>query len=198
MIAFVEGIIEELNPAIVVLNLNGLGYEVRISVQTFSKLKGLDKCRLQTYLNIKEDAHTLFGFFDVAEKKSFLDLISISGVGPGTALTILSSLSFDELSTAILREDVKTIQSIKGIGLKTAQRIILELKDKIKKDASSLSLSQNIPLNSHSAMRNDALAALVALGIPKPSAEKTIDTILKTHDSNITTEQIIKIALKSA
>ncbi|TAF75817.1 MAG: Holliday junction branch migration protein RuvA [Bacteroidetes bacterium] len=197
MIAFIEGIIEDLNPALLIINVNGLGYEIRISVRTYSQLKGKDKCRVQTYLNIKEDAHTLFGFFDSEEKKSFLDLISISGVGPGTALTVLSSLSFDELQTAILREDLKTIQSIKGIGLKTAQRIILELKDKVKKDTTIL-LSQNIPLNSHSAKRQDALAALVALGIPKPSAEKTIDTILKTHDANITTEQIIKIALKSA
>lgn len=197
MIAFVEGIIEELNPALVVINVAGIGYEVRVSVRTYSQLKGQNKCRLNTFLSIKEDAHTLFGFFDLEEKKSFIDLTSISGVGPGTALTVLSSLSFDELNTAIIREDLKTIQSIKGIGLKTAQRIILELKDKVKKDG-SVSVSQNFPLNSHSAMRQDALAALVALGIPKPSAERTIDTILKTHDSTITTEQIIKIALKSA
>lgn len=197
MIAFIEGIIEELNPALLILNTNGMGYEIRISVRTYSQLKGLAKCRVQTYLSIKEDAHTLFGFIDAEEKKSFLDLISISGVGPGTALTVLSSLSFDELQTAILRDDLKTIQSIKGIGLKTAQRIILELKDKVKKDA-TISQSQNIPLNSHSAKRQDALAALISLGIPKVSAEKTIDTILKTHEATITTEQIIKIALKSA
>ncbi|TAG52399.1 MAG: Holliday junction branch migration protein RuvA [Cytophagales bacterium] len=197
MIAFVEGIIEELNPAVVVVNVQGLGYEIRISVRTYTQLKGLGKCRLNTFLSIKEDSHTLFGFFDVAEKKSFLDLTSISGVGPGTALTVLSSLSFEELNSAIIREDLKTIQSIKGIGLKTAQRIILELKDKVKKEG-IVSPSQNIPLNSHTAMRQDALAALIALGIPKVSADKTIDTILKTHDSTITTEQIIKIALKSA
>ncbi len=197
MIAFLEGIIVELNPALVVVNVQGVGYEVRVSVRTYTQLKGQTKCKLNTFLSIKEDAHTLFGFFDLEEKKSFLDLISISGVGPGTALTVLSSLSFDELNTAILKEDLKTIQSIKGIGLKTAQRIILELKDKVKKDG-IVGLSQNINLNSHSAMRQDALAALVSLGIPKASAERTIDTILKTHDSTITTEQIIKIALKSA
>jgi Holliday junction DNA helicase RuvA len=139
----------------------------------------------------------LFGFFDASEKKTFLDLISISGVGPSTALTVLSSLSYEELQNAIVREDVRTIQSIKGIGPKSAQRIILELKDKLKKDALVAS-SQNIPLSSQNAVRQDALAALLALGIPKTTAEKTIDNILKTHDAKITTEQLIKIALKSA
>jgi Holliday junction DNA helicase RuvA len=197
MIAFIEGLIDHKDPAVVIINANGIGYEIKISLTTFSHIKGIDKCRLHTHLSIREDAHVLFGFYELSEKKTFLDLISISGVGPSTALTILSSLSYDELQTAILREDVRTIQSIKGIGPKSAQRIILELKDKFKKD-SLLSSSQNIPLSSQSTVRQDALAALISLGIPKLSADKTIDTILKTHDANITTEQLIKIALKSA
>ena len=197
MIAFIEGKIAHKDPAVVVINANGVGYEIKISLTTFAHLKGLESCKLHTHLSIREDAHVLFGFFELSEKRTFLDLVSVSGVGPSTALTVLSSLSYEELHNAIVREDVRTIQSIKGIGPKSAQRIILELKDKFKKD-SLLSSSQNIPLSSQSAVRQDALAALVSLGIPKLSADKTIDTILKTHDANITTEQLIKIALKSA
>lgn len=197
MFAFIEGKIEHKDPAIVVVNVNGVGYEIKISLTTYSHIKVLEKCRLHTHLSIREDAHVLFGFYDISEKKTFLDLTSISGVGPSTALTVLSSLSYDELINAIIKEDVKTIQSIKGIGPKSAQRIILELKDKFKKDSLIPSTQNNI-LSSQSNIRKDALAALISLGIPKISADRTIDNILKTHDANITTEQLIKIALKSA
>ncbi|MDX2189629.1 MAG: Holliday junction branch migration protein RuvA [Bacteroidota bacterium] len=197
MYAFIEGKLESINHAHAIINVGGVGYEIRISLTTYSAVKDLKETRLYTYLSVREDAHILFGFYEPNEKKVFLDLVSISGVGPGTALTILSSVTYSELQDAIIREDVRTIQSIKGIGPKTAQRIILELKDRFKKD-NLVQSSQNNPLNSQSDIRKDALAALVALGLPKASVEKTIDTILKTHDSTLTTEQLIKIALKSA
>ena len=197
MIAFIEGLIDYKDPTVVIINAQGVGYEVKISLNTYSSIKPLEKCKLHTHLSIREDAHVLFGFFEMSEKRTFLDLISISGVGPSTALMVLSSLSFEELHNAIIHEDVRTIQGVKGIGLKTAQRLILELKDKFKKDV-LVSSSQNNQLNSPSSIRQDALSALLALGITRLSAEKTLDTILRTHDAKITTEQLIKIALKSA
>ncbi|MDX2197014.1 MAG: Holliday junction branch migration protein RuvA [Cytophagales bacterium] len=197
MIAFIEGIIAHRDPATVVLNVQGVGYEMRISLQTYTKLKNLEKCKLYTILSIREDAHTLYGFFELSEKKLFIELTSISGIGPATALTILSSLSFAELHEAIAREDLRTIQSIKGIGQKTAQRLILELKDKLKKEP-IVSNSQNITISSHSIIKNEALDALTVLGIPRAAADKVLDNILKTNDLNITTEELIKIALKSA
>lgn len=176
-----------------------MGFEIKISLITYTQIKTLKQCRLFTHVVLSDQTHTfsIFGFYEASEKKIFLDLVSVSGIGANTALTILSSLSISELQSAIAKEDVKTIQSIKGIGPKTAQRVILELKDKVKKEA-VVSQSQNIAINSHAAIKNDALSALVALGIPKSTAEKTLDTILRTNDKTFTTEELIKIALKSA
>lgn len=199
MFAYLEGKISLIEPAAIVLDVKGVGYELKISLNTYSQLKATENAKLFTHVVLSDQTHTfsIYAFAEMAEKKVFLDLISVSGIGPNTALTMLSSLSLAELQNAVAKEDVRTVQSIKGIGPKTAQRVILELKDKFKKDA-MLSHSQNIPLTSHGAVRNDALSALLALGIPKPSAEKTLDTILKTHDKTFTTEELIKIALKSA
>ncbi len=199
MFAYLEGKIAHVEAAMALFDVNGVGYEVKISLNTYAHLKNTEKGKVFTYVVLSDQTHTfsIFGFSEIAEKKVFLELISVSGIGANTALTMLSSLSLPELQNAIVKEDVKTIQSIKGIGPKTAQRVILELKDKFKKDA-MLSHSQNIPINSQGGVRNDALCALLALGIPKPAAEKTIDTIMRTHDKNFTTEELIKIALKSA
>src|SRR5690606_37767175 len=134
--------------------------------------------------------HTLFGFSEASEKKLFLDLISISGVGPTTALMVLSSLSASELQHAILSEDVRTIQNVKGIGGKTAQRIILELKDKMKK-ASLSSDSKDNAVFSHNTIRNEALSALITLGIARNMAEKNVDTVLKKEGDKISLEQLI-------
>ncbi|MFN6946138.1 MAG: Holliday junction branch migration protein RuvA, partial [Cytophagaceae bacterium] len=129
MIAYVDGKLVHKEPAYVIIETNGLGYEIKISLQTYSSLQEGERCKLLTYFHVKEDAHTLYGFSSSLEKKVFMDLISISGVGPNTALTCLSSMSAPEIAQAISNEDVRTIQNIKGIGAKTAQRIILELKD---------------------------------------------------------------------
>ena len=135
MIAYLKGKLAYKDPTFVLIDISGIGYQVKISLQTYSQVKDEEQIMLLTYLHIKEDGHTLYGFKEESEKKLFLNLISISGVGPNTALMILSSLNADELEYAIIHEDVKTIQNVKGVGIKTAQRIILELKDKVKKEA---------------------------------------------------------------
>ena len=195
MIAYIDGKLAYKDPTYVILETGGIGYQVKISLNTYALIKDEERCKLHTYLHIKEDAHTLFGFFELSEKKIFLDLISISGIGPGTALMTLSSLNPIELQNAIASEDLRVIQSIKGIGAKTAQRIILELKDKMKKE--SLPEDKFIPVSSHNTLRKEALSALVTLGIARNVAEKSVDSIIK-QNSNITLEQLIKLALKTA
>ena len=177
------------------IDVGGVGYEVKISLITYSQVKDKEDILIQTYLHVKEDSHTLFGFYEQSEKKRFLDLLSINGVGPSTALMILSSLDAKELQAAIVQEDVKTIQSVKGIGGKTAQRIILELKDKMKKEG-LLDKSVEIQPRFDNTLRSEALSALTTLGINKSAAEKTVDKILKEYGEEIKLEELIKHALK--
>ncbi len=195
MIAYIEGDIKEIDPTFVVLEAHGIGYLVKISLTTYSSLKELKKTRILTHLHIKEDAHTLFGFADKLEKKLFLDLISVSGVGPSTALMVLSSLNAEELQRAIAQEDIRQIQAIKGIGAKTAQRLILELKDKVLKENPVLP-QLNLGRTQHNKTREEALQALVTLGYAKPVAEKTIDSILRNAQEEISVEQLIKRVLR--
>ncbi|MEQ8470558.1 MAG: Holliday junction branch migration protein RuvA [Marinoscillum sp.] len=197
MINYLEGKLAVKDPTYVVIDINGLGYEAKISLITYTAIKGLDRTKLYTHLHVKEDSHTLFGFSELSEKRRFLDLISISGVGPSTGLMILSSLSPEELQHAIINEDVKTIQGVKGIGLKGAQRIVLELKDKMKKEG-LLEKGAEIVSRPSNTLRNEALSALTTLGIAKPAAEKSIDIILKQHGQQIKLEELIKLALKRA
>ena len=197
MITYLEGKLAIKEATYVVMDVNGIGYEVKITLNTFTAVKDKDEFKLHTHLHIKEDAHTLYGFSDPSEKSRFLDLISISGVGPATGLMILSSLSPAELQSAILNGDVKTIQSVKGIGGKTAQRIILELKDKMRKEDNT-GIEYNLSPQSSNTVRSEALSALITLGINKNSAEKSIDGILRTHQGEITLEELIKLALKTA
>jgi len=196
MIAYVDGTVTYKDPAFAVIDVQGLGYEVRISLQTYTAMPDVGKrCKLVTYLNIREDAHVLFGFLESDEKSLFLDLISISGVGPSTALVMLSSLSSPEIRQGIIDENLRLIQSIKGIGLKTAQRVILELSDKMRKDA-MLTTGVKTPASSNNALKSEALAALVTLGIPKVTAEKSLDAIIKREGYDMTVEQLIKLALR--
>ena len=172
MISFLCGVVVDIDASMVIVDVNGVGYKVNISLRTFSKIKDLEKIRIYTHLNIKDDAHTLYGFYNKRERNTFIDLISISGVGPSTAIIILSSLSADELKLAIVDSDVNKIKSIKGIGLKTAERIILELKDKISiNDLDSENFSQNIG----NTIKEEALSALTSLGISKNVVERHID-----------------------
>jgi Holliday junction DNA helicase RuvA len=195
MIAYIDGKLAYKDPTFVIIDVAGVGYHIKISLQTYSALKEGERCRLQTFLHIKEDAHTLYGFVENAEKRLFLELISVSGIGPNTALMMLSSLSYAEIQHAIVSEDLRTIQSIKGIGSKTAQRVILELKDKIKKGMFAGEVP-NFPSPTNNTVRNEALSALITLGIPKNVAEKSIDTIIKQEGTGLSIEQLIKKALK--
>jgi Holliday junction DNA helicase RuvA len=198
MIAYLKGKLAYKDPTFVLIDISGIGYQVKISLQTYSQVKDEEQIMLLTYLHIKEDGHTLYGFKEESEKKLFLNLISISGVGPNTALMILSSLNADELEYAIIHEDVKTIQNVKGVGIKTAQRIILELKDKVKKEA--LGDSILIPSafgKTNNKTREEALQALLTLGFPKAAAEKNIAAVLKKSGPEISLEELIKASLKN-
>jgi len=197
MFAYLKGKLAHKDPTYVIIDVGGVGYEVKISLHTFSQVKDQENVQLFTHFNVKEDAQTLFGFADPHEKQIFLHLISISGVGPSTGLMVLSSLNPQEVEHAIASEDVRTIQGVKGIGAKTAQRIILELKDKVGKDTGSGDLI-NIPISRQNTIRNEALAALVTLGINKATAQKGIDKILKNSTQEISLEELIKLALKAA
>ncbi|UJP63319.1 Holliday junction branch migration protein RuvA [Mongoliitalea daihaiensis] len=198
MIAYLKGKLTYKDPTFVIIDINGVGYQVKISLQTYSKIKDEEHIMLLTFLHIKEDAHTLYGFKEETEKKLFLHLLSISGVGPNTALMILSSLDSEELEVAIIQGDVRIIQSVKGVGAKTAQRIILELKDKVGKESSldPTNLGKGFDV-SHTNLREEALQALVTLGFPKVAAEKNIASVLKKTGPNISLEELIKASLKT-
>ena len=196
MIGFIQGEIVSLDLTQATLNVGGIGYEIRISVNTYTQLKDLEEVRLYTYLQIRDDAHVLFGFFDLKEKSLFTQLISVSGIGPSTAIMILSSLNVGEIEEAIASGDVITLKGIKGIGQKSAERIIVELKDKIRKekgyDRTAESLAGNYGL-----VRKEALSALITLGIQKTSAEKMIQATIQKYGREMNVEELIKLALKS-
>ncbi|WP_192085812.1 Holliday junction branch migration protein RuvA [Algoriphagus sp. Y33] len=198
MIDYLQGKLVFKDPTYVIIDVNGIGYHVKISLQTYTEIKDEEQIKLLTFLHIKEDAHTLFGFKQANEKRLFLMLLSINGVGPSTGLMILSSLSSSEIEQAILAGDVATIQHVKGIGAKTAQRIILELKDKVGKggvDANTVSFGF---LKSDNKIREEALQALITLGFPKAAAEKNITTVLKKTTGEISLEDLIKASLKTS
>lgn len=197
MIAFLKGKLIHREPTFVVIDVNGVGYHLHISLQTFSEIKEQENIMLHTHLSIREDAHVLYGFSSTAEKKLFQQLTSVSGVGPSTAIVMLSYMNTSELKTAIVKEDAASLQSIKGIGGKTAQRVIIELRDKLKKDT----WEESVPAfstSSHNTIRNEALSALLTLGLPKAAAEKSVDTVLKKSGNTITLEDLVKQALKNA
>jgi holliday junction DNA helicase RuvA len=179
-------------PTYVVIEAGGVGYHINISLNTYSVLAD-ERCKLYTWLHVKEDAHTLYGFSEEGERRLFLHLISVSGIGPGTGRMILSSITPAEIQAAIVKGDVPLIQRIKGIGPKTAQRMILELQDKLKKEGPDSLTS--VPQNNTA--REEALSALVMLGFGKNVAEKAIDQLIRSGNENLAVEQIIKIALKS-
>ena len=191
MITQIKGRLVEKNPAYIVLDCNGVGYLLRISLNTYSKISDSENCMLYTYLSIKEDSHTLFGFMEKTERELFTSLISVSGVGPNTAQMILSSLSPEQAHQAIMNSNVSALQSVKGIGGKTAQRIILDLKDKLaKKD---IQINNSFP--QHNTTREEALTALTMLGFAKKSIEQAVDKELSS-ESNVDVEELVKRVLK--
>jgi len=192
MITQIRGKLIEKNPTYVVVDCSGVGYLLHISLQTFSSLQDEEAVRLYTYLSIREDAHTLFGFFSKTEREVFKLLISVSGVGPSIARTMLSSMSSEEVQNAIASENVALIQSVKGIGAKTAQRVIVDLRDKILKTFDI----DEVSLHTSNTNKEEALSALEVLGFNRKQSEKVIASILK-ESPNETVELLIKKALKN-
>lgn len=193
MYAYLQGKFTEKTPTQVYVDINGVGYEVNISLNTYSHIQGLDHGKLYTYLQIKEDGHTIFGFFEKAEKEMFVQLIGVSGVGASTARMMLSGLKPDEISRAILQSNVKLLESIKGIGKKTAERLVLELKDKVGKQLND----NNIPSLQGNGFQQDGLNALIALGISRSQAENAIQKIVLSDPNISNLEALIKKALKA-
>lgn len=193
MITYIKGPITHKNPSFLVVEANGIGYHINISLHTYSRVEKEESVKLLTHLHIKEDAHTLFGFAEEIERNLFRLLISVSGVGPSTALVVLSSMNPDELRAAVIGEDVASIKRVKGIGPKTAQRIILDLKDKmIKESGDSPTMT---PVQNNTA-REEALSALVNLGFPRPSIQRALNRVLRESTENLSAENLIKQALR--
>ncbi|MDP2723832.1 MAG: Holliday junction branch migration protein RuvA [Bacteroidales bacterium] len=192
MYDYLKGRLVEKNPTFVVIDVNGIGYIVHITLTTYSVVKDQENIQLYTHLLVREDAHLLFGFADKNERTMFENLLKVSGVGANTARLILSSLSTEEVYTAISREDVKQLQSVKGVGGKTAQRIILDLKDKLPKSGITVEKVSKL----HNTIREEALSGMLILGFNKLNAEKVIDKILD-KGLVVDVEGLIKEALKA-
>lgn len=193
MYAYINGKLVFKSPTHVIIDTNGIGWHINISLNTYTEIKDQENCKLYTWQHIKEDGHVLYGFADEGEKRLFQHLISVSGIGPNTGRMVLSSITPSEIQTAIVNGDVNLIKSIKGIGPKSAQRIILELQDKLKKEG----LETLTSLPQYNTAKDEALSALIMLGFQKNLAEKALDHAIKTGAVELTVEQLIKVALKS-
>jgi Holliday junction DNA helicase RuvA len=192
MIAYLKGDFVFKSPAVIHVEVNGVGYEVQISLHTYSKIQHLKTGILYTCLLIREDAHTIYGFFDLSEKEMFQHLLSVSGIGASTARVILSYMKSDELARAIIQGDGRTLEGIKGIGKKTAERMILELKDKLARQPME---SNILPMKSNS-LQQDSLNALIALGINRQAAGQAIEKVLAVNP-DLPVEELIKLALRT-
>lgn len=192
MIAFVKGHFVQKTPAVVYVDVNGVGYEVQISLNTYSSIQALQQGMLHTYLHIREDAQVLYGFFDPKEKELFIQLIAVNGIGAATARVMLSSMKPDEISRAIVQGNVKLLESIKGIGKKTAERVVLELRDKLNKQVNEINIATLVS----NTLEQDALNALLALGIGRQAAEQAIKKVVSASPASGKIEDIIKQALK--
>lgn len=193
MIAYLKGQFSLITPTYVYLDVQGIGYEVFISLNTYGAIQGKAQGQLYTYLQIREDAHILYGFHEQAEKEMFLNLLGVNGVGAATARMMLSSMRPEEISRAVIQGNTRQLESVKGIGKKSAERIILELKDKLSK--------QSLEVNNSPGLGNtaeqDALNALLALGIARPAAEQALRKVLNGNQATEKVEDIIKSALKN-
>jgi Holliday junction DNA helicase RuvA len=193
MYAYLEGKFTYKNPALLYIDVNGVGYEVNISLNTYSDIQNQDGGRIYVYLQIREDAHVLYGFSQPREKEMFLMLTGVSGVGAATARMMLSSLRPDEIAAAIASSNARVLEAVKGIGKKTAERLVLELKDKVGKHISGTAIVQPIG----NTLEQDALVALTALGISRQQAELSIHKIIRAEPSITQLEDLIKKALKA-
>jgi Holliday junction DNA helicase RuvA len=193
MYDYIDGKLTFKCPAYIVVEAGGIGYHINISLNTYSSLQEVERCKIYVWLHVKEDAHTMYGFADEGERRLFLHLISVSGIGPNTGRMMLSSITPNEIQNAIVNGDLALIQRIKGIGAKGAQRLVLELQDKLKKEGSGSLISA--PLNN--TIKEEALSALMMLGFAKQPAEKALENAVKTSGADLTVEQMIKSALKN-
>jgi Holliday junction DNA helicase RuvA len=193
MIAFLTGSFAHKTPSYVHMDVHGVGYEVQISLNTYSQIQDLESGTLQTHLIVREDAHVLFGFADAAEKGLFLQLITVSGIGSNTARVMLSYMKPEELSRAIVQGNVKSLEAIKGIGRKTAERLVVELRDKLAKQP--VATDVNISPWKGNTFQRDALEAMVALGISRQAADGAIQKVLQ-QDPNVSVELLVKKALQ--
>ena len=194
MITHLNGKLVEKNPSYLIIEAGGVGYFVNISLQTYSQLGNEENCKIFTYLSVKEDSHTLYGFAESQERELFKQLISVSGVGTNTARMMLSSMTSSELVSSIASSKITSITSIKGIGAKTAQRIVLDLKDKILKAGNN---TDNNSAMMNNTIKNEALSALVVLGFDKKMAEKVINQITHAEPQITDVQELIKKSLKS-
>lgn len=194
MIAYIKGEITFKNPTFLIVESGGIGYMIHISLYTYSQVEKLSQTRILTHLHIKEDSHTLYGFADEQERSLFRHLISVTGIGPGTAQIILSAMNPTDIRAAIIGERDDAFRSVKGIGPKTAKRLILDLKDKLSKDGGD---TLSTPLSpGDNTIREEALSALVALGFNRIAVQKTLNQILKDQAASGSVEQVIKLALR--
>jgi holliday junction DNA helicase RuvA len=191
MYEYIRGNIADISPANIIIEAGGIGYFIHISLNSYSALSGKKETRLYLHQMVREDAHTLYGFADLKERELFRNLISVNGVGASTAIMMLSSLTADEIRTAVTTENVAVLKAVKGIGAKTAQRIIIDLKDKLGK----LAASDHILPAADNTIQIEALSALVMLGFAKKDAEKVVSKILR-EQTDSTVESVIKQALK--
>ncbi|MFZ1704992.1 MAG: Holliday junction branch migration protein RuvA [Saprospiraceae bacterium] len=195
MFAYLKGQITYKSPTYIHVECGGVGYHVHISLYTYSKLENLDSIKILTYLHVKEDDQSLYGFFEAEEKTLFIQLLSVSGIGVNTARVILSYMNPEEVRTAIIQENAFALGKVKGIGPKTAKRIILDLKDKVMKESGD-SPQVTFSDNKTPSVKNEALSALIALGFPKPAIEKYIKVIPDNQASEMQVEELIKHILK--
>ena len=193
MITYVKGPLAHKNPSFVVIEAGGIGYHINVSLYTYTKIEKAETAKLLTHFHVKEDQQTLFGFYDEAERSLFRLLISVNGVGPATALVVLSSMNAEEFRSAVLGEDVASIRKVKGIGPKTAKRIILDLKDKMMKESFAAPTMLSPESNTQ---RAEALSALVNLGFARPAVQRALNRVFAAKPGLSAAEDIIKLALR--
>ncbi len=194
MIAYIKGNITYKNPAYIFVETGGIGYRVNISLNTYTRIESLEQVKILTYFHVKEDSQTLYGFAEEAERSLFVHLISVSGIGPATAQIMLSSMTPEEARAAIISEDVMAFKKVKGVGPKTAKRLILDLKDKLLKDAGDTPLPLAPVANN--TIRQEALSALLSLQVNKIQAQKVLNKILKEQPNVQSVEEMVRLALK--
>lgn len=191
MFAFLRGRFQEVSPTKLIVDVGGVGYEVHISLNTYSGIQGKSEGLVYTHLVVREDAHILYGFSEIAEKEMFINLVGVSGIGAATARMMLSHMPPNELARCIVQGDVRSLEKVKGIGKKTAERLVLELRDKLGKGAPEINISPLI----HNTLLQDALEALTALGIPRSTASQAIEKV-RQAEPDISVEALIKKALR--